>query len=144
MLYFLSFDLCLSSYSLICLFILTKNHFQTIQEKIEKVDVPLDVGRSRIKSSRGWLVLLPISGRRGHMCTRFVPHDVLPMEHRNYWGLFVQACILICKPIFNSCRMTKQMISLEIEEIQQMESQRSFPHLSSNHGWLRQRYSCKF
>lgn len=80
--------------------ILTEAHFVTIQERIEKINVPLDVGRIPYKIESG-MSSLTADQWKTWTCiySLYVLHDVLPKEHLDCWWLFVQACILISQPI---------------------------------------------
>lgn len=78
--------------------ILNKAHFLTIQEKIENINVPLDVGRIPYKIESGMSGVTADQWKNWTcLYSLYVLHDVLPMEHLNCWWLFVQACILICQ-----------------------------------------------
>jgi len=80
--------------------ILTNIHFQNIQQKIETMNVPLDVGGIPYKIESG-MASLTADQWKTWTClySLYVLHDVLPKEHLNCWWLFVQACILICQPV---------------------------------------------
>ena len=80
--------------------ILTKANFLTIQEKIEKINVPLDVGRIPYKIESG-MSSLTADQWKTWTCvySLYVLHDVLPKEHLDCWWLFVRACMLISQPI---------------------------------------------
>ena len=80
--------------------ILTNIHFQNIQQKIEIMNVPLDVGRIPYRIESG-MASLTADQWKTWTClySLYVLHDVLPKEHLNCWWLFVQACILIFQPV---------------------------------------------
>lgn len=83
--------------------ILTKDNFSVIQQKIEKLNVPLDVGRIPYKLESG-MSGLTADQWKNWTCiySLYVLHDVLPVEHLNCWWLFVQACTLICQPLVSN------------------------------------------
>ena len=79
--------------------ILSKDQFAIMQHRIEKINVPIDVGRipHKIESAMSGLTA---DQWKNWTCiySLFVLHDLLPKEHLECWWLFVQACILICQP----------------------------------------------
>ena len=80
--------------------IISKAQFQQIQEKIEHVNVPLDIGRIPYKVESG-MSSLTADQWKTWTCvySLYVLQGVLPREHLDCWWLFVQACILICQPV---------------------------------------------
>ena len=83
--------------------ILNKDNFSIIQEKIEGLNVPLDMGRIPYKiESR--MSGLTADQWKNWTCTysMYALQGVLPAEHLNCWWLFVQACILVCQPLISN------------------------------------------
>lgn len=83
--------------------ILNKDHFQIIQQKIESINVPLDVGRIPYKIESG------ISGLTADQWKNWTCLYSLYVLHgvRACWWLFVQACILICQPLLTHAIIDK-------------------------------------
>jgi len=79
--------------------ILSKDQFAIMQQRIRKINVPIDVGRipHKIESAMSGLTA---DQWKNWTCvySLFVLHDLLPKEHLECWWLFIQACILICQP----------------------------------------------
>lgn len=95
--------------------IITKDHFKIMQERIDQINVPLDIGRipHKIESS---MASLTADQWKNWTCiySLYVLHDILPQEHLNCWWLFVQACILICHPILSNdiiCKIDELLLS---------------------------------
>ena len=88
--------------------IITKDQFKVMQERIEQINVPLDVGRipHKIESS---MSSLTADQWKNWTCiySLYILHDILPQEHLNCWWLFVQACIVICHPILTNEAISK-------------------------------------
>ena len=80
--------------------IVTKEHFTAIQEKIECVNVPIDVGRIPHKIESG-MAGLTADQWKNWTCiySMYVLKDILPSEHLRCWWLFVQASALVCQPL---------------------------------------------
>ena len=88
--------------------ILTKTDFQAIQQKIEKINVPLDIGRIPYKIESGMSSLTADQWKTWTcLYSLYVLQGVLPEEHLNLWWLFVQACILICQPVLTQAAIDK-------------------------------------
>ena len=88
--------------------ILNKDHFQIIQQKIESINVPLDVGRIPYKIESGMSGLTADQWKNwACLYSLYVLHGVLPREHLDCWWLFVQACILICQPLLTHAIIDK-------------------------------------
>lgn len=70
--------------------ILIKAKFLTIQEKIQKINVPLDVGRIPYKIGSG-MSSLTADRWKTWTCvySMYVLHDVLPKEHLDCWWLSI-------------------------------------------------------
>ena len=82
--------------------ILTKEHFLTIQERIENISVPMDIGRIPYKIESA-MAGLTADQWKNWTCiySLYVLHDILPDEHLHLWWLFVQASCIVCQPILS-------------------------------------------
>ena len=78
--------------------LISKSHFETIQNFIDSINVPSDVGRIPSKISSGfsgfkadqfrtWIIIYSIPALV----------DILPAEHLECWCHFVLACRILCK-----------------------------------------------
>ena len=78
--------------------LISKSHFETIQNFIDSINVPSDVGRIPSKISSGfsgfkadqfrtWIIIYSIPALV----------DILPAEHLECWRHFVMACRILCK-----------------------------------------------
>ena len=86
-----------------------------MQERIEQINVPLDIGRIpyKIESS---MASLTADQWKNWTCiySLYALHNILPPEHLNCWWLFVQACNLICHPILSNdtiCKIDELLLS---------------------------------
>lgn len=80
--------------------ILNKAQFDLIQAKINKINVPIDVGRIPYKIESG-MSGLTADQWKIWTCqySLYALSGSLPEEHLDCWWLFVQACIIICRPL---------------------------------------------
>ena len=82
--------------------ILTKEHFTLIQNRVDNLNVPMDIGRipSKIETSMAGLTA---DQWKNWTCifSLYALHDILPRDHMNCWWLFVQACAFVCQPIIS-------------------------------------------
>ena len=83
--------------------LLTDDHFEAIQTKVDSFFTPEDVGRIPTKISSGcsgfkaeqwrnWTLLFSLYSLK----------DILPYSHYNCWQLFVKACHLLCRRTITS------------------------------------------
>ena len=88
--------------------ILTKLDFETIQQKVESLNVPMDVGRIPYKIDSGMSGLTADQWKNwACIYSMYSLHDILPTEHLNCWWLFVQASIIICQPVLSPSDIEK-------------------------------------
>ena len=82
--------------------ILTKEHFLMIQERIENISVPMDIGRIPYKIESA-MAGLTADQWKNWTCiySLYVLHDILPDEHLHLWWLFVQASCIVCQPMLS-------------------------------------------
>ena len=82
--------------------ILTKEHFMMIQEKIENISVPMDIGRIPYKIESA-MAGLTADQWKNWTCiySLYALHDILPHEHLHVWWLFVQASCIVCQPVLS-------------------------------------------
>lgn len=88
--------------------LLSKSDFQTIEERIKKMNVPGDVGRIPYKIESG-LSSLTADQWKIWTCqySLYVLTDLLPKEHLDCWWLFVQACLIVCQPMLTKSAIDK-------------------------------------
>lgn len=80
--------------------ILNKGDFHTIQQRIEAINVPLDVGRIPYKIESGMSSLTAVQWKNWTcIYSLYALYDILPKEHLDCWCLFVNACNLIRQPL---------------------------------------------
>ena len=79
--------------------VISKAQFSHLQEFVDGVIVPSDVGRIPHKiDSQDSQVLQLINTRIGLHCSRFLhSYGILPQEHLECWRRFVLACRFLCK-----------------------------------------------
>lgn len=82
--------------------IIKKEHFLIIQQRIEKIRVPMDISRipNKIESAMAGLTA---DQWKNWTCiySLYVLHDILPCEHLHLWWLFVQASLIVCQPVLS-------------------------------------------
>ena len=82
--------------------IIKKEQFTLIQNRINEINVPMDIGRipHKIESA---MSSLTADQWKNWACiySLYVLYDILPKEHLHCWWLFVQACCFICQPIIS-------------------------------------------
>lgn len=82
--------------------IIKKEHFTIIQDRVDTLNVPMDIGRipSKIESAMAGLTA---DQWKNWTCifSLYVLHDILPRDHLHCWWLFVQACSIVCQPIIS-------------------------------------------
>lgn len=99
--------------------LLKKEDFDMIQQKIETLQVPSDVGRIPYKIESG-MAGLTADQWKNWTCvySMYALQGVLATEHLNCWWLFVQACILICQPLISQERINRaDQIMLEFCQV---------------------------
>lgn len=79
-----------------------------IQEPIERMKVPVDIGRLPYKIESG-MASLTAEQWKNWTCiySLYVSYDILPMEHLKCWHLFVQACNIISLPIIRDAQINQ-------------------------------------
>ena len=82
--------------------IIKKEHFTIIQDRVDNLNVPMDIGRipSKIESAMAGLTA---DQWKNWTCifSLYILHDILPRDHLHCWWLFVQACYIVCQPIIS-------------------------------------------
>ena len=83
--------------------LLNKHHFEKIQNFVDSVNVPSDIGRIPHKISSGF-ANFTADQFKNWVNIYSVPalFNVLPLEHLECWCHFVLACRIICKPIVDN------------------------------------------
>ena len=90
------------------LYLLSASNFTLIQQRIQNVNVPVDVGRIPYKVDSGMSGLTADQWKNWtFIYFLYLLHDLLPRDHLNCWWLFVQACILICQPLTTNADIDK-------------------------------------
>lgn len=93
--------------------ILNKKDLETLEEKIEKLEVPVDIGRlpKAISSNHGsytaeqlknWTVVYSL----------YALKNILPEQHLQCWQSFVLACKYLCKPVLWNDDITRAHLLL--------------------------------
>lgn len=80
--------------------ILNTKHFQLIQEKIEHLNIPQDIGRIPYKIESG-MASMTADQWRNWTCvySLYALEGVIPKRYLDCWWLYVQACLLLCQPL---------------------------------------------
>ena len=83
--------------------ILTKAEFSNIQKLVERIKVPMDIGRIPHKIEPAMAGLTADQWKHWTcIYSLYVLHGIIPKEHLDCWHLFVQACNIICLPILTN------------------------------------------
>lgn len=79
--------------------ILSAQHFDLIQEKVDKMQVPTKIGRIPYKIASN-MSSFTADQLKNWICvySLYCLHSVLPTEHYSCWVLFVEACCYLLKP----------------------------------------------
>ena len=78
--------------------IVTKEHFESIQSKVDSFTTPDDVGRIPTKISSGFSGFKAEQWRNWTLLfSLYSLKDEIPHSHYNCWQLFVKACHLLCR-----------------------------------------------
>ena len=107
--------------------ILSKKHFDDIQQKVDSFVSPSDIGRVPMKISSGFAGFTAEQWKNWTIFySLFALKDILPSQHYNCWHLFVKVCFLLCRRsiaweqiqeadqiIFQFLRLFKQLYGAE-------------------------------
>ena len=78
--------------------ILTSNHFDIIQKKVDSFVTPTDIGRVPFKISSGFSSFIAEQWKNWIIYfSLFALKDILPWNHYKCWHLFVKVCFLLCQ-----------------------------------------------
>ena len=78
--------------------ILSKKHFDDIQQKVDSFVFPSDIGRVPVKISSGFPGFTAEQWKNWTIFySLFALKDTLPPQHYRCWHLFVKVCFLLCR-----------------------------------------------
>jgi len=79
--------------------ILTEQDFESLQEKVNRMEVPVSIGRIPLKIESQFSSFTADQWRNWTcVYSLYCLHNVLPTDHYSCWSLFVEACCSLLKP----------------------------------------------
>jgi len=79
--------------------IITEQDFESLQEKVNRMEVPVSIGRIPLKIESQFSSFTADQWRNWTcVYSLYCLHNVLPTDHYSCWSLFVEACCSLLKP----------------------------------------------